>query len=66
MNAPHAPSAPLAFTPSLPPSTAPANDRPPRLSSRALLGDRPEVEILHGDQIYRLRRTALGKLILTK
>jgi len=25
-----------------------------------------ELEILHRDQIYRLRQTALGKLILTK
>lgn len=25
-----------------------------------------EVHIVHGDALYRLRRTALGKLILTK
>jgi hemin uptake protein HemP len=31
-----------------------------------LLGSEREVEIEHGDQIYRLRLTALGKLILTK
>lgn len=37
-----------------------------RLSSLALMGDAREVEIDHGGQIYRLRVTALGKLILTK
>lgn len=43
-----------------------AGDASPRLTSQSLLGDRPEIEILHGEQVYRLRRTALGKLILTK
>jgi hemin uptake protein HemP len=37
-----------------------------RLSSRDLLGGHAEVEIEHDAQVYRLRRTALGKLILTK
>ena len=38
-----------------------------RLSSRQLLGESGEVEIEHDDgAIYRLRRTSLGKLILTK
>ena len=37
-----------------------------RLSSRALLGGRQEVEIDHDGVVYRLRHTALGKLILTK
>jgi hemin uptake protein HemP len=37
-----------------------------RVSSRELLGDTAEIEIEHGVQIYRLRRTSLGKLILTK
>jgi len=37
-----------------------------RLSSLALMGDAREVEIDHAGQIYRLRVTALGKLILTK
>ncbi len=38
----------------------------PRWASSQLLGDGPLAEISHGDQIYRLRLTALGKLILTK
>jgi hemin uptake protein HemP len=39
---------------------------PRRISSHALLGSGREVEILHGTQLYRLRLTSLGKLILTK
>jgi hemin uptake protein HemP len=46
-------------------------DSPPapparRISSHALMGNGREVEILHGTQLYRLRLTSLGKLILTK
>jgi hemin uptake protein HemP len=37
-----------------------------RISSRELLAGSVEVEIEHEAQIYRLRQTALGKLILTK
>ena len=37
-----------------------------RLSSRQLLGNGSEVEIDHRGCVYRLRLTALGKLILTK
>jgi hemin uptake protein HemP len=37
-----------------------------RIDSQALLGAAQEVEIVHGADVYRLRRTALGKLILTK
>lgn len=36
------------------------------LDSKALLGSRDEVEIVHQGEIYRLRRTRQGKLILTK
>lgn len=47
-----------------------ANEPPPqatrRLDSRSLLGQDREVEIDHGGQLYRLRLTSLGKLILTK
>ncbi len=39
---------------------------PRRLDSRALLGPDREVEIAHVGQVYRLRLTSLGKLILTK
>ncbi len=31
-----------------------------------MFGAAAEVEISHGGALYRLRRTALGKLILTK
>jgi hemin uptake protein HemP len=34
--------------------------------SEDLLGDKTEVQILHGNEIYRLRRTRQGKLILYK
>lgn len=37
-----------------------------RFSSAQLFGSAVEVEIEHRAQIYRLRRTAMGKLILTK
>ncbi len=37
-----------------------------QINSRDLLQDQREVEIEHAGQIYRLRLTALGKLILTK
>ncbi|NDW06500.1 hemin uptake protein HemP [Jiella sp. 40Bstr34] len=36
------------------------------LSAGALLGEAREVEIHHGDAVYRLRLTKAGKLILTK
>lgn len=38
----------------------------PRWDSRTLLEGAGQAEIMHGDQVYRLRLTALGKLILTK
>lgn len=37
-----------------------------RISSQALMGQEREIEIEHGGQLYRLRLTSLGKLILTK
>lgn len=49
--------------------SGPAPAPPPlrrRLSSQALLGGEREIEIEHGGQLYRLRLTSLGKLILTK
>ena len=36
------------------------------LDSTTLLGRHDEVEITHRGEIYRLRRTRQGKLILTK
>ncbi|MEK8026989.1 MAG: Hemin uptake protein hemP [Pseudomonadota bacterium] len=44
-----------------------ALQRPLRvLSSRQLMGRDQEIHIAHGAAMYRLRITALGKLILTK
>lgn len=37
-----------------------------RLDSATLLRGQVEVEIAHGEEVYRLRRTRAGKLILTK
>jgi hemin uptake protein HemP len=37
-----------------------------RVHSAVLLGPDQEVEIEHGQAVYRLRLTSLGKLILTK
>jgi len=37
-----------------------------RVDARELFGGEREVSIVHGDQAYRLRLTASGKLILTK
>lgn len=45
---------------------APASMPTPRIASRQLFGEAVEIEIEHRTQIYRLRQTALGKLILTK
>jgi hemin uptake protein HemP len=36
------------------------------ITSEQLFAAFPEVQIVHGDTVYRLRRTSLGKLILTK
>lgn len=45
-----------------PPAAAPTR----RLSSTELLGSARELQIIHGDALYRLRLTSQGKLILTK
>ncbi|MBI5718975.1 MAG: hemin uptake protein HemP [Burkholderiales bacterium] len=37
-----------------------------RVPSRDLFRGATEVEIVHHEHVYRLRQTALGKLILTK
>ena len=44
----------------------PASTTPRRIASKQLLGADTEVEIEHDGQVYRLRKTAQGKLILTK
>lgn len=45
---------------------APAAGAPRSVDSRALLGPGGQLLIRHQQQVYRLRVTALGKLILTK
>jgi hemin uptake protein HemP len=63
--APFSPLAsPLASSLVSPPPLHAAGAR--RWSSSELLGAAKEVEIEHGGMVYRLRQTALGKLILTK
>ena len=54
--------------PSCPPRPRQRLSSPPprRLHSRELLGQDRELEIEHAGQLYRLRLTQLGKLILTK
>lgn len=44
----------------------PAGPRVRLITSTQLLAGFPEVQIVHGDAVYRLRQTSLGKLILTK
>jgi hemin uptake protein HemP len=56
----------LPATPA-PAAVAAAVTPPRRIRSEQLFaGDAVEVEIEHQQQVYRLRRTSLGKLILTK
>ena len=58
---------PLRAEPPLPaPHVESADAAVRRVDSRELLGTAAEIEIAHRSQIYRLRRTSLGKLILTK
>ena len=62
-------NAPAPATPSPGPAGAPrpaGPAAPQRVRSDELLGTRGEVEIEHAGSVYRLRRTAQGKLILTK
>ncbi|MCE4553364.1 hemin uptake protein HemP [Roseateles cellulosilyticus] len=54
--------APVPPPPSPHPATAPAR----QIDSTTLLGPRGEVFIIHREQVYRLRVTSQGKLILTK
>ena len=54
-----------AALPSAARSAAPAASSVRRLTSAGLMQDQREVEIEHGNKVYRLRITQLGKLILT-
>lgn len=66
------PSAPPGAEPEPAPAVAaagPARTTPAglrRIASSELFAGAVEVEIEHQEQVYRLRRTSLGKLILTK
>ena len=67
----HATSLPVDASEDAPQHRAPTRvpPRAPRvrmITSEQLFADFPEVQIAHGDAIYRLRQTSLGKLILTK
>ncbi len=55
-------SAPPTFP--LPPRPRPQDKR--RMQLANLLDENGELEIVHGEDIYRLRLTRNGKLILTK
>jgi hemin uptake protein HemP len=65
---------PIVDVPPLPPSPARlmAAPRPaaavhaPTVDSRLLLNGAREIEIVHGDKVYRLRHTRNDKLILVK
>ncbi len=65
---------PVVDVPPLPPSPARlmAAPRPavalhvPAVDSRLLLNGAREIEIVHGDKVYRLRHTRNDKLILVK
>lgn len=50
------------------PHTTPQRDerKPREINIRDLIGDGPEITILHDGERYRLRVTANNKLILTK
>ncbi len=48
------------------PDASPRNAGAPGVTSEQLLGARGELKIEHAGEIYSLRRTRNGKLILTK
>ncbi len=52
--------------PAPPLAARPDADPVRRIDSATLLGSAGEVLIVHQQQVYRLRVTSLGKLILTK
>lgn len=62
MLADRTPQKPLAASPALTASAAQVR----QIDSATLLGPQGEVFIVHQQQVYRLRITSLGKLILTK
>lgn len=62
MDAPKRPESPLRHAA----AHTPAAEQPQRIDSALLLRGANELLIDHHGVLYRLRQTALGKLILTK
>lgn len=62
------PPSPAASAPHPAPRPPDGAEAPPttRLHSDQLFRGREEVQIVHGQSLYRLRITSMGKLILTK
>jgi hemin uptake protein HemP len=60
------PPALLAAAPAALPAVLPAGAARESWRSEELLGERTEVLIVHGSEVYRLRRTRQDKLILYK
>ena len=60
------PTALSAAAPAFAEAPRSAPTRNDRWSSQQLFAGRTEIEITHGEHVYRLRQTSLGKLILTK
>ena len=61
-----APTRPLVTATAVAQDKPTAASAPRRWRTADLFGPAQEVEIEHGQAVYRLRRTSLGKLILTK
>lgn len=57
---------PNADSERMPPTKPAAAPRVMRLDAEILFRDGSEVEIIQSGDVYRLRRTRMGKLILTK
>lgn len=60
------PLRPAASSPDLPRAPVGPAAPPAHWRSEQLFGPLDEVQIAHGPFVYRLRKTSLGKLILTK
>jgi hemin uptake protein HemP len=56
----------LESSPPVEPPPQPAPTVREQWTSAELLGERTEVQIVHGNEVYRLRRTRQDKLILYK
>lgn len=63
---PERPLPPAPAGPDLPRAPAQPAAPPTHWRSEQLFGPLDEVQIAHGPFVYRLRKTSLGKLILTK